>query len=381
MRTLTLTTILVASLARVAGAVLIPGGGPPRPDCYLEFDVEAREVSARVAECTDGDPSCDFDGACDDSCRFNVAVCLNQADPALPNCAAPFPPSALLRAGERGFDPVGLRFPSFGSSACGAFVGVDAPVRARGRPGRRIKTIAVSPTRPKRDRDVLKLVCRRAPGGCPPTTTTTTTTTSPVPTTTTMTPATIVPAAADTAIFSGSPDANLGDFGSVFIGNDGESTQRTLLRFDLSAIPPTSSVSGCTLIVDVVTHNQPSAGKIYRVKQPAWGETTATWNRYDGVSTWTTAGAFNAVELLSDVVVTPGPDGPVAYEPPEREGAFTFPNLTGLCQDAVTLRSGDLNLMIKQDADAPGVTAELAFSRRTDSVEAERPRLQIVLAP
>jgi hypothetical protein len=55
------------ALISPARAVLIPGGGPPRCDCYLEFDVQARALTAHTAECTDGDPTCDRDGACDGS--------------------------------------------------------------------------------------------------------------------------------------------------------------------------------------------------------------------------------------------------------------------------------------------------------------------------
>jgi hypothetical protein len=367
-----------------AGAVLVPGGGAPKSDCYLEFDVKGgSQLGIRGVECTDGDPSCDFDGACDNNCRFDVAVCLNQRDPDLPNCTAPFPPSALLRASERGLGQAGLSFPSFASSACGAFVGVDTPVlNARRRPGRRIKTLAVSPTRPRRDVDLVKLFCRPRVGTCP-ITTTTTSTTSPTDTsvTTTTLPVSAFTGAADTAIFSGSPDATLGSTDQVFVGNDASNSQRALLRFDLTSLPPAATIATCTLTIDIVTRNQASAGKIYRVKQGAWSDTTATWNRYDGVSTWTTPGAFSPVELTSDVVVTPGPDGPVAYAPPTGSEAFTFPDITGLCQDAVTNRGGALNLMIKQDDDAPGATAEMGFSRRTDTDPDERPMLAVTLAP
>jgi hypothetical protein len=367
-----------------AGAVLIAGGGPPKSDCFVELDVKGgSQLGIRGVECTDGDPACDFDGACDGNCRFDVAVCLNQRDPDVPNCTAPFPPSALLRASERGLGQAGLSFPSFASSACGAFVGVDTPVlKARRRPGRRIKTLAVSPTRPKRDVDLVKLFCRPRVGTCP-VTTTTTTTTNPTDTsvTTTTLPVTAFTATADTGIFSGNPDATLGSTNQVFVGNDASNSQRALLRFDLTSIPPTATIASCTLTVDIVTRNQASAGKIYRVKQPAWSETTATWNRYDGVSAWTTPGAFDAVELASDVVVTPGPDGPVAYAPPTGSEAFTFPDIRGLCQDAVTNRSGALDLMIKQDDDAPGPTAEMGFSRHTDNDPDERPMLAVGLAP
>ena len=378
--------VLALSIAGAggAGAVLLPGGGPPRSDCYVEFDVKGgSQLGIRGVECTDGDPTCDFDGACDGNCRFDVAVCLNQRDPDLPNCTAPFPPSALLRAAERGQGQAGLAFPSFASSACGAFVGVDTPVlKARRRPGRRIKTLAVSPTRPRRDVDLMKLFCRPRVGTCPITTTTTSTTspTGTSATTTTMPPMTFA-GAADTAIFSGSPDATLGSSDQVFVGRDASNAQRVLLRFDLTSVPSTATVASCTLTVDVVALNQAGAGKIYRLKQPAWSQTAATWNRFDGVSAWTTPGAFDANEASSDVVVTPGPDGPVAYSPPTGSEAFAFPDITGLCQDAVTNRSGALNLLIKQDDDAPGATAEMSFSRFTDNDPDERPTLAVTLAP
>jgi hypothetical protein len=373
--------LLVAFVAfgSPAGAALLPGGGSPRSDCYVEFEVQARELSARVAECTDGDPSCDLDGACDGECRFGVAVCLNQNDPALPNCTPPFPPTGLLRVQERGRDQVGLRIPDFASSACGAFVSVDTPVSRRKRAGLRIRTLAISPDRPARDRDVLRLVCRAPAAGCP--TTTTTSTTSVTSTSTTMPGMAQIDASADTAIFSGSPDATLGGATQVFVGNDATNSQRALLRFDLTAVPAGATLVSCLLEVHVVTLNEAGPGQVYRVKQAAWSETMATWNRYDGVNAWTTPGAFNAVEAMSDVVVTAGPDGPVAYTAPPSGGAFTFPDLSPLCQDAIANRGGELDLLIKQDADAPGATAEFSIARRTDSVAEERPTLHVVFEP
>ena len=370
--------VILVALASPAGAVLLPGGGSPRSDCYLEFDVQARALTSRNAECTDGDPSCDLDGACDGSCRIGVAACVNQNDPALPNCTPPFRPSALLRVNERGRDQVGLNVPSFASSACGAFVSVDTPVTRRRRPGRRIRALALSPDRPPRDRDVLRLYCRSPAGGCLTTTTTTTTSAS---TTTTTVPQVDVLASADTAILSDAPDTTLGSATQVVVGNDATSSQRALLRFDLTGVPPGVSVVGCLLEVHVVTLNEAGPGHVYRVKQTAWSEAAATWNRYDGVNAWSTPGAFNAVEAMSDVVVTAGPDGPIAYAPPPSGGAFTFPDLTPLCQDAIANHGGQLDLFVKQDADAPGATAELSFARRTDSEATERPTLHVVFMP
>jgi hypothetical protein len=421
---------------RAAGAALLPGGGAPRSDCYLEFRVDARALTTHTAECTDGDSDCDADGACDGSCRFRVAVCLNQDDPAVPNCRPPFPPAPLVRAAERGFDQVGLSFPSFASSACGAFVSVDVPALKGKRAGRRVKTIAVSLGHPKRDRDKLRLVCRPPPGGCPATTSTTSTTTTTLftttivsstttiggstttspastttsattgtfpstsistttsttattttsgSTTTTTTPTgatttTLVTSIADTGIFSGEPNTSLGDFPQVFVGNDTANAERGLLRFALIALPPGAAIVGCRLEVHMVTVNHAGPGKIYKVKQSAWTE-NATWNRYDGSHVWTTPGAFSLTEAASDVVVTPGVDGPVAYAPPTSGGQFTFPDMAQLCADAFANRAGHLDIMIKQDVDDPGAVAELGFSRSTDSVPAERPRLHVTFVP
>ena len=369
----------IVALASSVGAVLISGGGPPRSDCYLEFDVQAHQLSARVAECTDGDPTCDVDGACDGQCRIGVAVCLNQRDPDLPNCTPPFPPTGLLRVIERGRDQVGLRIPDFASSACGAFVSVDVPASRHRQAGRRIRAVALSPDRPRRDRDLIRLVCRTPSGGCPASTTTTTVTTPS--TTTTSLPRLDVVDSADTAIFSGMPDATLGDANQVFVGNDAANAQRTLLRFDLTSVPASATVTSCLLDVHVVTLNEAGPGHVYRVKQTAWSEAAATWNRFDGVNPWTTPGAFAPVDAMSDVVVTAGPDGPIAYAAPPSGGAFTFPDLAPLCQDAVTNRAGALDLLVKQDTDVPGPTAELSFSRRTDSVAEERPTVHVVYAP
>jgi len=39
--------------------------------------------------CVDGDPTCDADGAADGRCTFEVAACVNNADPRFPTCGAP----------------------------------------------------------------------------------------------------------------------------------------------------------------------------------------------------------------------------------------------------------------------------------------------------
>jgi hypothetical protein len=175
----------VAVVGTPVGAVQVPGGGSARTDCYARFEVDVpAAVSTREVQCTDGDPACDRDGACNDSCRFGVALCLNQPDNR-PTCIPPFPPDALksVKLPRRG-PASGLQVPALDSSACGAFLDVDVPVKLRKhgkvkRPGKqKLNVKAKSPAKPKNDKDQLRLVCLPRTGDCPTTTTTTTVTTT-----------------------------------------------------------------------------------------------------------------------------------------------------------------------------------------------------------
>jgi hypothetical protein len=165
--------------AATTDAVQVPGGGSARSDCYARFEVDVpAAVSTRQVVCADGDTACDQDGQCNDACRFRVAVCLNQSDNR-PTCVPPFPPSALkaVRLPRRG-PAAALALPPLDSSACGAFLDVDVPLKVK-RQGRvkkprtqKIKLKAVSRAKPRRDNDVLRLTCQPNPacadGGPPP---------------------------------------------------------------------------------------------------------------------------------------------------------------------------------------------------------------------
>ncbi len=80
-----------ATCTAAAPGTCIPGGGGHRTDCGVEWLLEpvpavagsrgASYVPNAHVDCTDGDPSCDFDGAADGRCRFHVALCVNNHDP------------------------------------------------------------------------------------------------------------------------------------------------------------------------------------------------------------------------------------------------------------------------------------------------------------
>jgi len=169
------TASLLAVLALVvpAAATRIPGGDDPRTDCYAQLEVDGAAASGRVAQCTDGDTRCDADGTANDSCRFRVALCLNQ-DTARPTCVPP----GMLRDVRTRRAAAGLAVPPLDSSACGAFVDVDVPVKLRRggrvrRPGKvHLPVTARSSITPRTDRDNAMLVCLPAgsvpsPAACP----------------------------------------------------------------------------------------------------------------------------------------------------------------------------------------------------------------------
>ena len=145
-------------------AVQVSGGGSAQTDCYARFEVRvpaSAAVSTQQIECMDGDAACDNDGECTDSCRFPVALCLNQPGDGSP-CVPPYPPDALRAVNVR---PArfALPVPPLDSSVCGAFTDVVVKLRRGGR-GRRpgkatIRVNAMSSSRPRRDRNQLWLRC------------------------------------------------------------------------------------------------------------------------------------------------------------------------------------------------------------------------------
>ncbi|HJQ82566.1 MAG TPA: hypothetical protein VKA21_00710, partial [Candidatus Binatia bacterium] len=185
-----ISALLVAVFGATASAVEVPGGRKAITDCYATVDVDAdvTPTSTRVIECTDGDPRCDHDGARDRSCRFRVRLCVNRPN-AKPTCIPPAPPSALVEVRPRGLAAqLGIDVPPLDRSACGAFLD-NVPVLLRGggkqRGRRRLRIVAIGPEPPRRDRNVVKLVCKPCVGSCARGSTTTTT---PASTTTTTVP-------------------------------------------------------------------------------------------------------------------------------------------------------------------------------------------------
>src|SRR5262245_21763157 len=162
-----------------------------------------------------------------------------------------------------------------------------------------------------------------------------------------------------------SSDSNWGTLARAWVGTDERNAQRALLRFTLGGVPAGATVLACTLTVEADAVDAPLPGHAWRVTQPGWTETGATWNRYDGTHTWATPGG--------DVDATSG----IPFAPPVVSGPFAFPDLTALCRDAIAARGGRLDLLIQQDTEMPGAPQhQWSFVTSDDTANpATRPKL------
>jgi len=101
----------------------------------------------------------------------------------------------------------------------------------------------------------------------------------------------------DSYIDAGAPDSNYGSEDALYVESYDAQQRRTLLQFDLSTIPPGAEVASATLKLYYATNSHGFTGEspggriywAYRVTQP-WTESGITWNKYDGTTSWTTAG-------------------------------------------------------------------------------------------
>jgi len=186
MRTTHVVAAALAAMVGLGGALQvsarISGGKPAKSDCYVELDgvTQTKVHPNPIAECTDGDPTCDTDGACNQSCRFDVRVCIDQTD--VPGCTPPTGGLRRLDIKSKGTKPEAPA--DLTGSACGAFVAIDVPLKTKngGRKlvkNRQIITMIAKPqkgVKPPTDVDKITLTCLPKPGGCAATTTTTPTT-------------------------------------------------------------------------------------------------------------------------------------------------------------------------------------------------------------
>src|SRR3990170_1048895 len=95
----------------------------------------------------------------------------------------------------------------------------------------------------------------------------------------------------DCGMQSNDADVNKDSSGYVQVGEwaSGTEIDRGLFQFDLSSIPAGSTIDSATLRLYDRGTDLSSTTRIMRVYRCVrnWGETTVTWNKYDGTNLWT----------------------------------------------------------------------------------------------
>jgi hypothetical protein len=146
-------------------SIVIPGGQNRKADCYAFADVEGRHPldNGKTLVCSDGDPTCDMDGACNNVCALHVRLCINSAT--LSPCTPPSQLTSLkFKSHPASFalsTPAQLTGPQ-----CGAFHDVLLPVKLskKGKKSTGVlkvtaKAKAPKGTKPQTDSDTYVMKC------------------------------------------------------------------------------------------------------------------------------------------------------------------------------------------------------------------------------
>ena len=118
-----------------------------------------------------------------------------------------------------------------------------------------------------------------------------------------------------------------------------------------------------------------AAAHIYRVIQEGWTEAAATWNKYDGVNVWGTAGCdldgtdYDSTEFT-------------AVTMPANHTRWFEVDITAMVTDAITNHSRSLNLIFRLDDENPGTSIQFYWKSKDNAIDTwTRPYLNIVRPP
>jgi hypothetical protein len=179
--------------------------------------------------------------------------------------------------------------------------------------------------------------------------------------------------ARDTDLASSLPNANSEGQHVVGAGesNLAVSTERALLKFDLSALPAGAQIVSAVLSL-YLQSNQADLARIFRVfrQKRAWVSDQATWNNWATLQPWQTAGGFGANDCEQTDI---GSLSVPAADAPGTAHAFTL--TAAKVQEWLSGAFANNGLLLKADTE----TDDLHFwwSGDTVAVPALRPKLVI----
>jgi hypothetical protein len=171
----TLGSLPVAALAQ------IPGGGPAKTDCYVEWSGITPNKGKNL-DCQDGDPACDVDATQNGLCVLGVAVCVAQTN--VPECTPQPIEKLTVKAKPKTVKLGSVKIPVTApvppltpvtAPTCSAESIIRLPLKVtkkgKLKPSATVTltATAIASVKPKKDKDVIKIRCVPNTGGgaCP----------------------------------------------------------------------------------------------------------------------------------------------------------------------------------------------------------------------
>jgi len=159
----------------------------------------------------------------------------------------------------------------------------------------------------------------------------------------------------DTYLDATKPDNNFGGANRLYIRANNSADNRTLLRFDLSAVPANATITGAKLYLTGNNTASDQVVYVYRVTAP-WSETTATWQ------SWINPGGdFNSNLAYAQFI-------------PTQANCALEIDLTGLVQQWVNGSLPNYGILLY----TTGSDRNFSFYSKDDSANVERaPRMNV----
>jgi len=178
-----------------------------------------------------------------------------------------------------------------------------------------------------------------------------------------LTTTTYQPSTADTRLSQYNPNTNYGSGTFFEVQNVTNYFGRSLLYFDTSDIPDGVTFSQGDLLLYVSSYSSTTFYiRACRLTQTAWTEMGATWNKYDGTNSWTTAGGdFTTTNSVEISLATSG---------------WATWNASSLIQDCYNNQSKKVHLLLKSREDNAGGWRDF-YSREYTDDPSLRPKLTV----
>lgn len=143
--------------------------------------------------------------------------------------------------------------------------------------------------------------------------------------------------------------------GATYAGPTKTFLDRPIANFDVGALAG-QQINTAKLVRSIVSlAGGGFAAHIFRCTRPAtWTELGVTWKKYDGTTEWTTHGGDWDAAVPT----------PVPYAEATAFGIHEIFGLGEFVEDALTLRSGIVSLIMKADDENPGANHNLGWNAR-----------------